>query len=296
MNIQQQYSELLTLTKAYLLQEFPRDGWISTDLANYSTFKHHAPPLNNTNQQISSPKNAPVSLPPKTAVQIERITIPSSITVHTEAQQTPLIKPVPRQPAKPVSKEKVIKSQPEKQVAQQSSPHISLEPIGPPASVDFSELRKILTDRVPALQIIDTIPNDDEAKLINNTWQNPVVIPTVVILSYQETPQEQALLQNLAKAIQTKLAPATIISAQKIDKENGWEALLQSKELRLIITSTHGLNAFPSAMKHYREAPKLAKSYLGKVSLCLLSDLSIYLKEPKLKPALWQAICDHLAN
>ncbi len=71
--------------------------------------------------------------------------------------------------------------------------------------------------------------------------------------------------------------------------------MTQSPDLRLVIASDYDLYLQPELMKVYREAPQQGKHYLNKTPLLLLSDLSLYLKEPQLKSLLWRAICNEFA-
>lgn len=147
---------------------------------------------------------------------------------------------------------------------------------------DFSDIIKFLQVRFPALAILPTPP--DAAKVAESKTSSEVII-----LSFDK--QTPLFLKNLACAITQEIAPCTIMTASRLENEKAWENLLRQKQLKLILSTDYGLFSLPNAMQYYREVPKQAKSFLGNIPLLLLTDLSLYLKEPKLKPTLWRAIC-----
>ena len=148
---------------------------------------------------------------------------------------------------------------------------------------------------LPDVRVNETIPEDAVALKVKNSWLNEQTIPPVVILSFRGEEKELAFLKNVAHAISLRLAPARVIQASKWEKENGWQAITHSPDLRLVIASDYDLYLQPELMKVYREAPLQGKHYLNKTPLLLLSDLSLYLKEPQLKSLLWRAICNEFA-
>lgn len=150
---------------------------------------------------------------------------------------------------------------------------------------DFSDIKKILQSRFPSLAILPTPPDDSEANKASENKSGSEVI----ILSFDK--QTPLFLKNLACAITQEIAPCTILPASRLENEKAWENLLRQKQLKLLLSTDYGLFSLPNAMQYYREVPKQAKSFLGNIPLLLLTDLSLYLKEPKLKPTLWRAIC-----
>lgn len=267
MTPKEQYTELLAFTKRYLQQEYAHESWVTSDKETFNCFKQYA--LNQKKEVAKTP--VPVPPAPKPAIVAPAKPLPP-VAKKVLPQSLPQTKPV------------------EKKTASQTASGYNLESLPPTQIQDLNDWRKIINERFPNLELLDGPPKDDIAKQINSAWQQPKVIPSVIILSFQEAGKEQVFLHNIAKAIQARYTSAAVMSVQEIEYEFGWDFTLQSKNLQLIIANTHGLNGVPALMQHYREVQKHAKFYLSKVPLYLLSDISLYLKEPHLKPALWQEI------
>lgn len=274
-SIKKQYQELVALTQKYLMQEFALRDRKSTDYQTYMYFKQSAKQDRIQEQKELQPAPSyPVSATPARP-QALPTPVPSPIV---PPPQDAVIKPEPVPPAQSKTDSSTKKS------------FFERDPMPPAPDSDFGDIPKIVADKFPTQKLLDYVLGDDEAKKINTGWQTETPMPEILLLSFNESPKQKAFLTNMAKAIQFRLGTVTIFSAQKIEHDKGWEAILRSKTLRLIIASDCNLSTFPLLMKHYREVPKQAKHFLGKVPLYLLSDLSLYLKEPQLKPSLWQAI------
>jgi hypothetical protein len=284
MTPKEQYAELLALTQRYIQQEYPRDSWVGSDIETFSTFKQHA--LNQKRAQQPKIPEKPLATLQNSSAQIVKPSNPPSVI----AKPAPIIKSLTPVPPKKLPPSIQQTKPAEKKVMTPNVTGYNLELLPTAQNHELSDWKKIIHERFPNLELFDEPPNDELAKRINSAWQQPKTIPSVIILAFQETPKERAFLQNIAAAIQARYAQASVMSVQEIENEFGWDSTLQSKNLHLIIANTHGLNGVPSLMQHYREVQKHAKFYLSKVPLYLLSDISLYLKEPKLKPALWQEI------
>lgn len=113
----------------------------------------------------------------------------------------------------------------------------------------------------------------------------------IFILSFNETAREKVFLSNLATAISRMLLPATVLSISKLGLEKSAERLLKEKGLKGVIANHCNLQNIPELMKHYREEPSSGKHYLGNTRLLLLSDISLYMREPHLKSSLWHTLC-----
>lgn len=274
----EQYIELLALTQLYLLKEYPSNVWIETERESAQFFKQFA------NSKKVSP-NRPSQPRQELPVQAKK---PLPTTPPIEIK--PKIKEVVNTPAAPIKKEAPAKPT----IEQKSDAFSHLETLPKAVTADFSDIRKILKEKFPAHAFIDTPLDDGEAKKVNTTWQSEAVIPDIALLSFNENPKYKAFLQNLAKAIQIQFGCAKVLDAQQFEQENRWGLLLKAPNLKLILASDQGLEAFPKLMEHFKENPKLAKQAFGKVPLHLLSNLSLYLQEPRLKSALWQALYDIL--
>ena len=173
---------------------------------------------------------------------------------------------------------------------------IALEPISAKTRSDLTEYWRLHQQLFPELSLREDIPNDGMALKIKNAWLEEHVIPPVVILSFHSEEKSLTFLKNVAYAISLRFTPAKVIAGAKWEKESGWETLLNTSTLRLIIATDYDLYLQPALMKVYREDPQQGRHYLKNTPLLLLSDLSLYLKEPQLKSLLWRAICNEFAT
>lgn len=293
------YRELLALTQIYLHREYPRHAIKTMEPTAFAYFNKKPVPAISL-QSNHQPKPAP---------------LPSSQPLKMQAQPPPSFSPPasPKPPASapihiesataapPMKSEKKAAPPPLSPVPQKESKPpmhakgLALEPFAAQASQDLSEFWKLHRQVLPEVPLHETIPADGVALKVKNSWLNDQTIPPVVILSFRGEEKELAFLKNVAHAISLRLAPARVISASKWEKENGWEGMTHSPNLRLIIASDYDLYLQPELMKVYREAPQQGKHYLNQTPLLLLSDISLYLKEPQLKSLLWRAICNEFA-
>lgn len=288
--IRDEYLELVSLTKQYILQEKKSTDWVESESETYQYFKKQA--LEKKGQVV-----APVAPPaPVVAKPAPAFTVPKPPVVSPpEPVQSPQqIKPIVQEVVIPIVSAPVVETPPApkveaKTVAKKGS-SFELEPFGPPPVHDLGDLRKIVLEKFPQQQILDEPPSDLAARQINGAWQKQASSIAVLILSFNEPPKQKAFLANLAKAINVTIAPAVVVNAHKFEAEKSWGDVLKSADLKLVIATDYGIYALPELMKHYRDQPREAKHFLDKTPLCLLSDLSIYLKEPRLKPSLWKAI------
>jgi len=153
-------------------------------------------------------------------------------------------------------------------------------------SYDPREWRKVYETLFPKSLLSQTIPSD----AIAQKNKNPSF--AVIILSFHDEDKQLTFLKNMAQAMSLCLAPTRVLSAPTLEKENQWERVLHSSHLRLIIACDDGFYLQPKLMHFYREEPRQSKHFLNQIPLLLLSDLSLYLREPQLKPLLWRAICN----
>lgn len=302
--IQEQYAELLALTRLHLTQHYEAKAAKMTDLDTYTFFRRcaqqqkeqsskpssaphpSAAPTTQTKQGSPPPMRPP--LPPKLS-QIEVVSKTVSISPDKE-HKTILSHPIEPIPEKKIAtqentaaenKEKKLKSL------------FELEPLQPAAKVDFGDIQNIIAEHFPAQKILHEIPSDAAVKI--HPLDHVIASAEVLILSFSEDPQQMEFLMKLANAICVRLkSRAEVISARDLEHESQWGTLLKSKALRLVIASGHLIHAYPKLMQHYREEPKKAKFYVGKIPLCLYSDISLYFKEPALKLSLWKSVCAYL--
>jgi hypothetical protein len=301
------YAELLHLTELYLLREYSLKESKIVDPAVFAFFQ--------TKMKYSSIPVVPRKIPQPPAMPIPPVQMTKapnppnpSPTIPPSPDPQPPLPPQPPQPRpEPPPQEPLPPpTQPEPVTPPQRPPIIQektgkskefvLEPLPAPPPHDQREFWKICPTLFPDWLLCETLPNDEIAQKNKNAWLREQEIAPVMILSFHDHEQQVTFLKNIAQAISLRLAPARIVSASKLEKENAWEHLLNSPRLQLVIASDYGLYLQPKLMRFYREVPQQGKHFLHQTPLLLLSDLSLYLKEPQLKPLLWRAICNEFTR
>lgn len=250
----------------------------------------------------SAPQTLPLSTTPQAAPPVStpqafpHTSTPSQISNEKNNNATPPQKIQHPHPSSVSQAEKPSPPLPAQMTQLRMGKAFLLEPFQKHAcQPDFKEFWKTCPALFPDWKLSESIPSDSLAKKNKDAWLKNQEVPTVIILSFQENVQQLTFLKNIAHAITLRLAPTRIISASQIEKDNQWEAILKSAQLQLIISSDYGLYLQPQLMQHYKEIPGQSKHTLNNIPLLLLSDISLYLKEPQLKPLLWRAICNEFA-
>lgn len=296
------YAELVSLTQLFLLREYGLTEINRVDPAAFAYFQKKirsllpSNPAKKTQQTSSIP--LPISQQAKSSTR-SPTTYPSSDphppeTPPVPPPPSPLPPPTQPEPVTPEPRPPVIQDKPGK--TKRDSKGLALAPLTEPAvSQNDREFWKLFPNLFPELALIESIPSDSAALKIKNAWLNDQMIPPVIILSFQDEEQQIAFLKNMAQAISVRFAPARVFSATKFENENCWENILKSPGLRLVIASDYGLYLQPGLMHFYSEILQQGKHFLNHIPLLLLSDLSLYLKEPQLKSLLWRAICNEFA-
>ncbi len=157
--------------------------------------------------------------------------------------------------------------------------------------LNFSLVRDTLSRVAPELAIIQEIPSDITAQRIAERWKTKNQSAPISILSFQEPPEQRALLEQIAKALDVYFGPAKIVHAEEIERETQWEAFLSVSDLKMVIACDYTLWQLSGLMHFYKETPAQGTRALKNVPLFLLPDLSLYLKDPLLKRSLWKALC-----
>lgn len=333
-SIKRCYSDLLSLTQLFLLREYSLKGFTMADPAAMAFFKKkinnsdptsiHKNQLSRTQQPLQNahiqvqPKNIPPSPAPKTPPPLQpqsHLTPPLQSQLHhqphlPQKSSQPLQPPQILQSIPAPSETKTLEiatssipsdllipssQAPAVQTHSTKSKQFSLEPWTTIPAHHTEEFWKIGKSLFPEWRLCETIPNDAIAQKNKNAWlKNQDILP-VLILSFYDNEQQLTFLKNIAHAISLRLAPARVLSAPQLEKENSWTSVLNSPQLRLVIANDYGLYLQPKLMQFYREVSQQNKHFLNQTPLLLLSDLSLYLKEPQLKPLLWRAICNEFA-
>jgi hypothetical protein len=284
MDLKEHYSELVSLTQVFLLRNYSLADPFTIDPATHRFFQKWNKRLETVPMPVRSTPAAPIyaTNPPPS---------PDPFPPQTQPEPHPATpNPEPSVPPSPKPRPPEVPNRPHSH----SSPFLSLEPLKGYEPMDLQDFKKIFKEQFPTFSISEQIPSDEKAQQVKNSWQTETEIPPVLILSFHEGEKSFAFLRNIAFAIHLHLTPARVISGPKLEQEKKWDKVLNTKGLRLIIASDYGLYLLPELMKYYKEAPRQAKHFLNQIPLLLLSDPSLYLKEPHLKAFLWQAILNEL--
>jgi hypothetical protein len=259
---QKEISELTTLAKLLLQQEHESNEWLVTDNAFYDDMRNWvtaAPPIKKT--EARTPAQA---LPP----------LPPAKPSLTPARQQLAAKRTP-----PTAQKKEISSQ-------DDSAAFSLSPL-PAAAVDtFEDIKSLMKEACPHVPYIET-PLDDA---IAKDTQDNSTAPSLLLLTTREGPEEQEFLSNVATVVSHYLKPAQVWPAFKFEHEASWDAVLRSKELKLIIVSESSLNALPALRQQHAISASSKQHYLGPVPLFLIPNCSSFFHNPRLKAQLWNAL------
>lgn len=312
---QQELLDILSLTRSFLSMEYKGGELLVADSSTYDFFKRWQPKAGRkqTADKPIAEQQKEIYLPPKDPQKTSEPAPRSDETVKnqswvagghqsptversqlverpSEEMPTPYQKPVPPSiPAIPTETE------PREEPAAIKERHftLKLEPLTEVKEPDLSLIRMEMTKLFPDRKQLDPL-DDALAKRMSQQWKQPAASPEVVILSFQENEEQQLFLQNVKAAINQRLAPCAIYSSLAIETRQAWDKLFLMKELRLIIATDYALYTLPGLMSHYRESPEKVQRYLGGIPLLVLADISLYLKQPQLKAALWQALCKML--
>lgn len=285
----EEYRQLLELMELYLLQEYkPRDE-ISLSSENWNFFK----PIQGipSRQEQPSPHTKPF--------RHEQAPIPQRLAPPSQLSQN-FPPPSPSIQPPPLSLEKTAlqsngtppSSIPSSEPAKKNA-LFQLDPLSHPQVEPLEDIKTLFREKFPAHPLAEVPPSDEAAKVLLQKKKKKETDHEILLLSFNEPPQQTLFLQNLARALEIRCGSTHIVSAFNSEKENLWTALLNGKTLKLIIACDYALYELKQLMSYYKESPG-AFRYLNNIPLLLISDLSLYLKEPKLKPSLWKAICEIL--
>jgi hypothetical protein len=209
--------------------------------------------------------------------------------VH-EKQPTPAPLPKPVRETAPLSK---IVPAPEIVPVCVPVPDFSKE--SPPRLEDhLLDVRKMLLKIAPSFAWIDTIPSDQEATRIANSWKTKTQAARISLLFLSEPPPFFKFLENLTRALDVVFGGARLLHAETIEKEKQWEAFLSVPELKYVIVCDSTLGEMPHLLQCHREVPTRSERFLQNTPLILLPDLTLYLKDPLLKRSLWKALCQKI--
>lgn len=222
-----------------------------------------------TKNQVPVPKSEP-----------ERIETLKPIPVPAEKSiQPPIFKPLEK-----IQNETTLEKEDFK-----SNPALSLE------GLDTASMKAVFGKIFPNIPLVFSIPSDLEAKKIASSWKTKNKTAPISIITFGEPKEQKQLLQQIAKAINVHFGSCKLVEAETIEKEKQWLTFLESTDLKWIIICDHSLWQLSNLMSFFKENPAQNSKMLGNTPLFLLSDLSLYLKDPSLKRSLWKALCMRLS-
>jgi hypothetical protein len=272
--------------KEHIAQEYSSDSVIFADQESFKYFKNLAAQAKATGQPQAAAQPLP-NVILKEPAKIEQTVVKPS--VEPKAYVEP--KAFDTNKHSPSDVAQIVQEPPKPQQEVPGPKNFKRELPSPPNVEDFADIRKVWNDKFPQQQPIDTLL----AKAISHKdQQTNTLAPEIILLSIASTPRENTFLSHVAIAIDQCIAPAKLIEATAFESDKEWQKLLESSSLKYIIACHHKLNALPELMKFYHEDSSHGRHTLGRVPLLLLSDLSLYMQEPKLKRLLWQTLCQTL--
>lgn len=130
-------------------------------------------------------------------------------------------------------------------------------------------------------------PSDKEVKRRNLAAKDRLTLPSIPLFVSHQNKKDLSFLDHLAHAIDTTFLSCKTFCIDEIERENRWDNILSAPHLKLIILSEPLLFQCPHLLSSYRETPKRVLKKLKNVPTLLLSDPSLYQKNPQLKKELW---------
>lgn len=259
--LDQEYKELILLSKQYLLQTYQIEEpeqknpeWIVSEIETYNYFKTYAlrnksqanqkiiekkvetqPKPNNLNSPAPTPKP---NLEFKQQVQNE----------HKPDTQHTLVKPA-------IVADAPLEA-PKKEV--EKNRQFELEPTKATVPHDLTDIRKIIHDICPRQIILDEIS---------------LAYPQIIIISDNAENRIQTFLNNFSKAIDLELGPSKILSSKK------YLEMPNFPDLKMIIQTVNLPNLKRDGIRHLE-----------------VFDLHKFLNNPELKSGLWESTKNTLTN
>jgi hypothetical protein len=287
------YLKLLQDTRLFLAQHLqpvlsePADCEFFRQKFKESLARKKAAPPKPVEKLVESPveRQAPKEYTPPTpsAIPTAQPLKPSPVEQvkptlpEKETSPPPVVQPIS---SAPIPKPRAVESKIDPALSAQDSLQWPVLSLG--------KWKTVMSKVAPELHILSEVPSDAMARKIASRWKTKNLSAPITILSYQEIPEQKALLEQITLALDVHFCPAKLVSAETIEKEQQWEAFLSVDELRLIITCDYTLWQMPGLLKFYKESP--SRRQIGEKDLFLLPDLSLYLKDPLLKRSLWKAL------
>ena len=198
---------------------------------------------------------------------------------------TPVLRRRPKMatqpPAAPVKKEPINKAKPA---------NLELKPVKIETDSGMSDMLTTFQKANPRVFIHTKVPDDRRAKTVKNSWKIKTRLIDIPLFTSKELAPYLPFMQNLAKAIDIRLAPSRVIEVDMLEQRNVWETLLDPAHIKLILCPDLVLWACPHLVTHFKQ--KAGK--LGDIDFLLLSSPEAYAKDPQLKRSLWTQLSQKL--
>lgn len=183
--------------------------------------------------------------------------------------------------ARPIEKPKQEKREPIKEQSlippsNHSRPPIAAKETTQPPSQ--AHIQAALQKLLPSLRLTEKIPDDLEGKKSANLWKEKIEGIEVVLLALSQDQETLELLKSLAKAIDSKLGSAKIISAERLELSQNWDLFFKANSFRLIVVS-EGLAKYKHLSPFLKNRPFVS-----------LENASTY-KQIEKKATLWKTLC-----
>ncbi len=278
------FNELVQLTELFLLQEYNTNHKVVASFENYSYFKQQAAAKNKKQQNKGGPAHPVPSvsasplpkpdLPPESYGAIFIISSQES-AVRKDAD----VKDRDEGIASAISEERSLTdalcSRPIPDEIVKVAPYgLKPELLPPPSPRDFSELRKIVQEKIPEIKVIDTpAPPKKSAP--------PAVL--VLYLPSSHSPAHRDLLHQIVKAISLQLSPARLVEIPSIESPKGWEEFFLASPMLLLLISQTDLNALPHLQSYLKSRQK-------NIPILLMPSAEDMLRDPAQKRTLWNSL------
>lgn len=224
---QQLYTELTTQLRRYLEQEYRPGSRLPVSRDNYNRFVAEAKTRRYREEEPKKPTQVPVRATAK----------------------RPQPRPAPLAPPSAATKISAppAQAQPQQEPQQKQEPPTSQSlsvALSKPSDVreqEFSSLRTHLQQHLPAMEYVETIPDDTTARRIRFQWLQDRM--AIAIIAAGVPDDELLFLEKMAKGITSRLAPAYVVTEYHSTVFGGWQGLLAGSALRALVVPQIALAA-----------------------------------------------------
>lgn len=159
----------------------------------------------------------------------------------------------------------------------------------------FSDFSKPLHRLFPYFLLKENPPDDRTALAMSNPSYIQALEADVVIFTFQETPESDVFLQNIAQAITRYHTPASIFFVASCKTEDELSLFLEQMQAKLVLASST-LMQKKLFLPFIKELPASSEYFLHESRLILLEPFTYYFTHPQKKKVLWQTLCTLLKS